>query len=305
MRSAGSKDAGKRQRPFASIVVPVYNYAAHLEKTLASIMEQSFRDFELIVVDDCSSDRSAEVAGKYTKKIHVNRTNSGPAASRNRGVEMAKGRIVCFIDSDCIASRNWLEEMVKCLGSNDRDCAMGRTSIPESNLLGDAISCLGFPGGANAGFENMWKVDRMGFTDHITSCNFAAKREAFRKFGGFDESFPLAGGEDSELSLRWSGRGARIFYNPGAEVFHEPRKSLVSFSRWMFYRGRSNYHFKQKAGSVAGFVKLRLWSSMNIIRKFIVDPKIVLIVPLLTLSFLLQQLGYFYESLRTRKRKAE
>lgn len=281
-------------QPKISVVVPVYNYAKHLKKTLESIRNQSFKNFELIVVDDGSTDGSAKVAKIFADRVIINKKNSGPAVSRNKGIKAAKADIIAFTDSDCIAAKDWLKNIL--MGFNNKaDAVMGNTKVPKSTFLGDSISALGFPGGANAGFENMWHVSKEGFTSHITSCNFAARKDVFRQHGMFDESFPLAGGEDPELSYRWSRKGVRIRYCQNAVVYHEPRTSLISFARWMVYRGRSNYYFKRKIGNVGGFVKLRLWSSKNIIRRYIFNPKIIFIVPLLFLSFLLQQIGYYLE----------
>lgn len=281
-----------------SIVVPVYNYATHLKKTLLSLKQQSITDFELIVVDDGSTDNSAEVAKNFTDKVIKNRKNCGPAISRNKAIKLAKRNIIAFIDSDCIADQDWIKNILEALKDTEVDAIMGNTKIPKSTFIGDSISELGFPGGANAGFENMWHVDETGFTDHLTSCNFAARKIIFEKYGVFDESFPLAGGEDPELAYRWSKLGVKIKYIPKVIVLHQPRTSLISFSKWMIYRGRSNYYFKRKIGNIKGFLKLRIWSSSNIIKKNIFSIKIILLIPLLILSFLFQKLGYILEYIK-------
>ena len=288
--------------PKISVIIPVYNYAKHLKKTLNSIKNQSFKDFEIIVVDDCSTDDSLKVAKEFTKKVYVNKKNSGPAKTRNEGIKNAKGEIIAFTDSDCIASKDWLKNIVKEFQIKNTQVVMGNTKIPKSTFMGDSISALGFPGGANAGFENMWKVDKNGYTDHITSCNFAVKKEIFEKYGVFDESFPLAGGEDPELSHRWNNNGVLIRYCKNVLINHEPRTSFKSFSKWMIYRGRSNYYFKKKVGKVGGFIKLRMWSSWNITKKFMFTFNIILIIPLIFLSFVFQQWGYLIESKKEGKK---
>ncbi len=282
--------------PRATVIVPVYNYAKHLRKTLQAIRDQTYKDFELIVVDDGSADSSPKVAKQLADTVLINEKNSGPAVTRNKGIDAAKGEIIVFTDSDCVPENDWLENMVKRFEDRSIDAVMGNTKIHKSTILGDSISALGFPGGANAGFERLWKVDENGFTDHITSCNFASRKQTFRRYGVFDESFPLAGGEDSEIGYRWAKKGVKLKYAIEALVYHEPRTSFISFWKWMVYRGRSNYHFKRKVGDVSGFIKLRAWSSWNIIKQNILDPKIILIVPLIFLSFVLQQIGYMIES---------
>jgi len=282
--------------PLISVIVPVYNRAQDLKKTLESIKKQTFRDFELIVIDDASSDSSAETAEQFADNVIVNDSNKGPAYSRNRGIEHAKGEYIACIDSDCTASDDWLQTVHREFSDPETDALMGNTSIPPSTFLGNSIACLGYPGGANAGFENMWPVDEHGYTDHITSCNFAARKHVFDKHGMFDETFPMAGGEDSELSVRWSGNGVKIRYCPDMKVYHKPITSLKYFMSWMIHRGRCGYHLKKKIGSIKGFLRLRIRSSWRIIQKNMFSLKIVLIIPLIFMMFVLQQAGYMLES---------
>lgn len=284
-----------------SVIVPVYNREKSLRETLKSLRKQSIKPYEIIVVDDCSTDNSSNIAKTYADKIIRNKTNNGPAISRNKGIKKAKGDIIAFIDSDCIADNKWVENILRAFDTKNIDVLMGNTKIPKSNFIGDCISELGFPGGANAGFQNIWHVSKKGFTNHITSCNFAVRKRIFKEHGAFDESFPLAGGEDPELSYRWVKSGVKIKYSSNVLVWHEPRKSLRSFISWMIYRGRCNYYFKQKVGKIGNFVKLRLWSSKNIIKKNLLSKKILLIPLLLFLSLILQQYGFFLEKKKAIK----
>ncbi len=285
------------QNPKISVIVPVYNYQNHLRKTLISIREQTFKDYELIVVDDCSTDNSAKVARELADKVIVNKKNSGPAVSRNKGIKAAKSDIIVFIDSDCMATKNWLSVLFKTLNDSTIDAVIGDTKIPKSTFIGDSISALGFPGGANAGFANMFIVDKNNFTNHITTCNFAARKKAFDKGGYFDETFPYAGGEDIELAYRWEKNNVIIKFDPKALIYHEPRTSFKSFTKWMINRGKSIYYYKQKVGinNTQNRIWLRVWSSKNIILKFFWTLNIFLIVPLIFISYGLQLYGYIIE----------
>ncbi|MFC1479318.1 glycosyltransferase family 2 protein, partial [Planctomycetota bacterium] len=286
--------------PLVSVIVPVYKRAGDLQKTLESLAEQTFKDFELIVIDDASPDNSKAAAKRFTNNVIVNPVNKGPAYSRNRGIESSQTDLIVCIDSDCIAACDWLETIYNEFQDQDIDAVMGKTSIPHSTFLGDSIAALGYPGGANAGFENMWHVDENGFTDHITSCNFAARKDIFEKHGMFDEGFPMAGGEDSELSVRWSANGVKIKYCPDMKVYHKPITSLKHYMSWMIHRGRCGYHLKKKIGSVKGFLRLRLGSSWRIAKKNIFNLKIFLIILLICMMFVLQQTGYILASLKKK-----
>ncbi len=276
--------------PKVSIIVPVYNSAKKLDRLLPSLVVQSVKDVEVLIIDDGSSDDLDSVLKKYKVKLIRHEMNEGPAAARNTGIKHASGDVLAFIDSDCVAEPLWAEQMLKHV--ERADFLMGKVSIPKSTYMGDCISALGFPAGANAGFENVWKVSPEGYTNHISSCNFAGKKSSFKRFGFFDESFPYAGAEDSEFSYRVTKNGGTILFLPSAKVWHEPRKSFRSFVRWQLYRGESNYHFHRTVKSIDSFIRLRAWYAKNIIRDNLFTKRVFLVPFLLLTSFVVQQVGY-------------
>ncbi len=285
-------------KPKISVVIPSYNSMKTLGNTLESLKKQSFKNFEVLVVDDCSKDESFALAKGYKGiKVLRNKKNSGPAATRNLGIKNSKGEIIALTDADCVMEEDWLENMYKKFKDKDIKVIMGKVNIPKSTILGDAISSLGYPAGGSLGFDRMWRVDKDGWTERASSCNMGVRKETFSKYGLFDESFPFAGGEDAEFPYRLTKNKIKIKYCSEVLVWHVPRKDLKSFIKWHFLRGRSNYYCKQKMkGVYEEFVSLKIWSSMNIIRERYKDPKIILIIPLLILSFILQSTGYIYET---------
>ena len=286
-----------------SVIVPAYNSEKTIEKTLISLKKQTLVPDEILIVDDSSTDRTAEIAERYFQVVRLPQ-NMGPARARNIGIKRATGDIIAFIDADCEATPGWAEAIHERFSRNsDEEVVMGNVKIPPSTFLGDSISALGFPGGGSVGFDKIWKVDENGYTDHITSANFAARKEIFQKFGMFDESFPFPGSEDPELSFRFTRLGVRIRYCPEVVVYHVPRTDMASFVRWQIVRGRGNYYFKQKVGPVGSFIRLRLWSSWNIVKKYITDPKFPVIFGLLILSFMLQQYGFYIENKKIKHEK--
>lgn len=289
--------------PKISVVIPVFNQSNLLKHTLESLKNQTFKDFETIVIDDASTDNSYEVAKEYSNKVFKNISNRGPAYNRNLGVKVAESDVIAFIDSDCIADENWLNELYKTIQDKSVGAVMGNTSIPNSTYIGNSISALGFPAGGSIGFEKMWKVDENGLTNHISSCNVAIKTSVLEQHGGFDESFPMAGGEDTELSHRYTKNGVKIKYHQHAKVYHVPRTSLLSFFRWQINRGRTNYHLKKKIEKVDNFIKLRLWSSKNVLKEQLFDKKLPMVFFLLSSSFVLQQYGYFAEKMKDKNSK--
>ena len=198
---------------------------------------------------------------------------------------------------------NWLKSLVAPVLENKEVVATtGGTKIPPSNFLGDCISALGFPGGGSLGFEKMWKVSTNGFTNHLAVGNCAIKKNLFSTLGEFDEKMKY-GAEDAEFSYRLEKVGIPIKYEPGAFAYHEARTTLRSFIRWQVRRGKANYHFQKKVDGVGQFVKLRFWSTKNIIKTNLFNFRFPIIFALLIFSFILQQVGYFQQRFAEKKQK--
>ena len=107
-----------------SIITPSYNSAHYIQKTIGSIINQTYQNWELLVIDDCSSDNSAEIVEKFSKldsriKLITLDNNSGAAVARNRGIEEAKGRFIAFLDSDDTWNSNKLEKQIEFMLTND------------------------------------------------------------------------------------------------------------------------------------------------------------------------------------------
>ncbi len=260
----------------------------------------SLYDAEVLLLHECSLKKS------YTFPIPIRMIKlaekQGFSYNRNQGISSAKGDIIVFIDDDCWVQKEWLTSLVEPLIRDQTLLAVtGETKIPPSNLVGDSISALGFPGGGSIGFSSMWKVSREGFTNHLTVGNCAVRREIFTKVGLFDESMK-SGAEDAEFSYRMERMKIPIKYSPRGYAYHDARDTFLSFAKWQLRRGRANYQFKKKVKRVGNFVKLRLWSTKNILRKNKTNWRLPLILFFLGTSFLLQQLGYFQEKYKHEHR---
>ena len=277
-----------------SVIVPAYNAEATLTALLNSLSAQSYKDYEVVVIDDFSRDRTSRIAMDHQCKLIALSKNHGPAYCRNIGVKNASGEILVFTDSDCLVDNHWLANIHRCFLNNSIAAIMGRLIMMPSNLLGDSISALGFPAGGAIGFDKIWKLDQDGFTDSLSTCNCAIKKNAFEKIGGFDESFPFPGGEDSLLAYNLRKFNYRIKYRPDVMVYHAARDSFGDFVKWQFKRGISSFIFSTKVSGKKNFLSLRAWSTANILRHYYRDKKIPVIVMLLCTSILLQFAGYIY-----------
>lgn len=108
--------------PKVSIITPLYNSASYISRTIQSVLDQTFQDWEMLIIDDCSTDKGVDIvkgiaADEPRIKLLKNKTNSGPALTRNRGIKAAKGRYIAFLDSDDQWSKDKLETQLKFMHS--------------------------------------------------------------------------------------------------------------------------------------------------------------------------------------------
>ncbi|NQU15998.1 MAG: glycosyltransferase [Desulfobacteraceae bacterium] len=275
-----------------SVIVPAYNAEADLPNLLDSLLRQNCNDFEVIVVDDCSEDGTAEVVKHYDYSLIQLSENHGPAYCRNIGAKNARGDILAFTDSDCRVEFNWIDTIQKCFLKDDFAALMGRVALMPSSFLGNAISAVGFPAGGSIGFDKVWKVDENGFTDSLSTCNCAVRADVFHGMGGFDTSFPFPGGEDSLFAYDLRKLNYRVKYCPDVLVYHGARNALRDFVRWQFRRGVSSFIFSTKVSNKANFLSLRIWSTGNVLRACFREKRFPLVLCLLCISLCMQFIGF-------------
>lgn len=281
-----------------SVVVPSYNPRPdYLDTLYRSLLAQSHDNFEVILVDDASTraDYSAITDSRF--RILRRARNSGPAACRNAGVAAASTPYVFFTDTDCELVPDTLAEAARHIPSEA--IVMGNTTTRVLTPFGKAVALLGFPGGGILGFDQVWRVDTAGYTTSFSSCNLAFQKSVFESLGCFNETFPVAGGEDTVLARKAVESGLRIKYSPNQIVYHVQKDTLRDFIRWQLTRGRGNYHIKQHVASVDGYLKLRVWTFKNsFARAGITYAPWVLILLLLSVSC--QILGFYLEKSKPR-----
>ncbi len=291
--------------PKISVVICAYNVSNLIDNILASLQEQTFQDFEVVIVNDGSIDDTSQAAKSSAERIGLNTLNQskvrildlphqGLSATRNSGINAARAEIVAIIDADCHAQPQWLEEIHREIETKKETVVTGNTKIPSSTFLGDCISGLGYPGGGHLGFEKMWPVDENGYTDHLAGGNCAFRKEIIQKLGAFNPKLTITA-DDVYLSQKILENKLKIKYNPQMIMYHPPRKDLLSFLSWHYQRGKGSYFFKQQVGSFNKFYKLRFWSTKNMIKEYWKSPKILVMISLLGLSFAMQKVGYFKE----------
>lgn len=284
-------------KPKISVVICAYNAAHCINGILTSLSKQTFKDFEIVVANDGSTDNTKEIALNAGARV-IDMEHEGLSAARNVGINNSKAEIVAIIDADCYATPNWLETIWEEMQKGEI-VVTGNTKIPNSTFLGDCISGLGYPGGGHLGFDKMWKVDENGHTNHLAGGNCAFKKNKILEFGAFNKKLTITA-DDVYLSKKILENGYKIKYNHNMIMYHQPRKDIKGFLRWHYMRGRGSYFFKNEVKSFGEFYKLRIWSTKNMIKKYWKSVKLPVMLFLLGLSFFTQKIGY-----KVQKRESE
>ncbi|MBL7160152.1 MAG: glycosyltransferase [Candidatus Aenigmarchaeota archaeon] len=218
-----------------SVIVPVYNSGKYIQKTIEALLEQDFRDFEIILVDDGSTDETLDIIEDFTKnkKIKlIKQKHAGPARARNNGAKKSSGDILLFTDSDCAPLRNWIREMVLPFKNEEIAGVQGTCKTSQTAFMSKFVQFE---------IEHEYEKMRNGFKksgniDFIGAYSAAYRKKIFLKEGGFNESFKTSSGEDAELSFRLSEKGYKFFFNPNAIVFHKHPDSLLKYLKLKFKR---------------------------------------------------------------------
>lgn len=213
-----------------SVIIPAYNAEKTLSSCLESLAEQSVRkeDYEIIVVDDGSTDGTSKIAKGFNAN-HIFQTNKGPAAARNRGAREARGAIILFTDSDCVPEHNWIQEMVGPFSDADVVGVKGAYKTRQKEMAARF---------AQAEFEDRYDLlQKSSSIDMIDTYSAAFRKDVFLKMGGFDESFPVANNEDTDLSYRLAAAGYKLVFSQNAFVYHTHPDTLMKYLRLKFRRG--------------------------------------------------------------------
>lgn len=241
--------------PRYSVVVPVYNRPQELDELLHSLTEQTFRDFEVIIVEDGSSITSQSVYEKYASQLSISyfvKPNSGPGPSRNYGFEKARGDYFVVFDSDCVIPPQYFEVVENYLRSQPLDAWGGPDrGHNDFTLLQRAMaftmSSVVTTGGIRGGKQHLGNFQPRSF-------NMGLSRQVFEKTGGFQFS---RFAEDIELSIRMRKAGFRVGLIADGYVFHKRRTSLGQFFKQVSNFGKGRILVGQ---AHPGEVKLAHWA---------------------------------------------
>ncbi|MFH0991245.1 MAG: glycosyltransferase family 2 protein [bacterium] len=211
-----------------SIILPTHNRLSLLRITVESILHQNDKHFELIIVNDGSTDGT----GDYLDSLQtdpqiriIHQSNSGPALARNAGITAAKGDIIVFTDDDCTVPPDWTEKIISGMKDGSINIIGGHV---ENGIEKNIYSSVSQETINYFVIENA-RSDRS--TSFLTSNNIAYRAALLRKWGGFEKSFKAPGGEERALNMKLIARGARSKFDESIVVRHFHAMTLRSFVR--------------------------------------------------------------------------
>jgi len=283
-----------------SVIIPAYNAVEDLPILIEGLKNQDIPPHEMILVDDCSTDETKKMAAEFFTVLSTP-GNSGPATARNIGIARATGDYIAFMDSDCKPGHDYIARIIELFADDKKKVLAGGLTIKGKSILGKSIAALGYPGGGSLGFDKMWPVAEDGTVKKVCTGNLVVRKEVLEEIGGFDESFPDPNLEDAYFSDCLNKAGVKIYYAPEVYVGHKSRETLGSFIKWHWVRGKGICPYKEKVGKIENVIKLRIWSTKNMISAHRFDLKLPLILMLLVLSAVVQQISHLQEKRRRRK----
>lgn len=221
-----------------SIIVPCYNIGDYLSETLDCLIRQTVQDWECIIINDGSTDHTHEIAMSYVKKDrrfqYIKQENQGLSASRNKGLQNAKGEFIQFLDADDLLGSDKFENQLAAFRKNRK-----------SDIIYSEYLCF-----RNKNINNVWTYSRVlikgsPLKDFILNWErdlsipihcFLYRRSCFSRWGQFDETLPNH--EDWDIHIRFAIAGARYTMIPGRTAFYRIREHSMARNLLGMARGR-------------------------------------------------------------------
>jgi glycosyltransferase involved in cell wall biosynthesis len=223
--------------PRLSVVVCAYNAQSTIRECLDAVTQVDYPHFEVIVVNDGSTDATGNIAADYPVRL-IATENRGLSNARNTGLEAATGDIVAYLDSDAFPDVHWLKYLASAFSDADYAGIGGPNLAPPG--LGLVADCFdNAPGGP----VHVLLSDREA--EHIPGCNMAFRRADLIAIGGFDPALRVAG-DDVDVCWRLQARGRRLGFSPAAIVWHHRRTTLRSYWKQQCGYGRAEALLERK-----------------------------------------------------------
>lgn len=230
-----------------SIIIPVFNRPEELDELLESLTHQSYKDFEVLVVEDGSTQTSKPIVQNYAALMSVRyleKENTGQGFSRNYASKVANGEWLVFFDSDCVIPPDYLHNLAQLTKAETMDAFCGPDAAradfsPLQKAISYAMTAMLTTGGIRGKSQ---KVDR---DVHLRSYNLVIKKDVFETLEGFAKTNM---GEDMELSHRFKKMGFKATVSDDLIIYHKRRNTIASFYRQVFSFGRTRVQLSKRYG---------------------------------------------------------
>ncbi len=222
---------------FFSIIIPLYNRPQEIKELLETLTEQTYKQFEVLVIEDGSVNDAAEIVKGFADKLDVRyfvKANEGQGFTRNFGFERAKGDYFVIFDSDCLIPADYLQIVNDHLSANWLDAYGGPDAAhpsftPVQKAISYSMTSPFTTGGIRGNKKGIGQF-------HPRSFNMGVSRKVWEKVGGF---IITRSGEDIEYSIRIHTAGFKIGLIPDAKVYHKRRTNFLQFYKQLHFFGRA------------------------------------------------------------------
>jgi len=254
---------------------------------------------EILLVNDGSTDNTAEAVARYPGVRCITQANAGPAAARNRGAAAARGVIILFTDDDCVPAPGWLRAMLQPFRDPEVVAVKGTYRTHQRNLLARFVQIE---------YEDRYRMmSNLDCIDFVDTYSAAFRRDRFIEMAGFDTSFPVACAEDIELSYRMSARGWKMKFAPAAVVYHTHPATFFQylgkkykFAFWRMLAVRKNPGKALRDSHTPQIMKLQILFAPALVAAAIFDLALRPGLPfslLVLLAFLISTLPFAFRAL--------
>jgi glycosyltransferase involved in cell wall biosynthesis len=249
------------KNPKLSIIIPVYNGEKTLKNCLNSILNQNFKNFELIIINNNSSDNTKSIIGKFIRKNskikYFFEKKQGIGNARYKGERNAKGEIILMTDCDCIAPKNWAKEIIKAFSNKKIIAVQGEIKSLEKNYWADNID------------NEKERIAKERVKDNcpgiIDTANFAIRKNVLKKIGFSNSQVKYS--NDLELEIRLKSKNYKIDFKP-IKIFHLHKNNFLQiFLKWAkrgeeFGRIISEYNPSKLPCTKKDFSNLRFFTNI-------------------------------------------
>lgn len=225
-----------QNNPYVSIIIPTYNRPSALSSCLSALAQLDYKPYEVIIVDDGGDIFLDDVISQYSVTL-IKQNNMGAGSARNRGIEVANGDYIAFVDDDTQPASDWLTQLINSATQHADIIAGGYTQNRLTNNIYSIASQLII----DMSYEYYQTEHSASF---FTSNNMLIPTDTLRQLGGFDELMRCS--EDRELCFRWVQTGRILQYIPTAIMYHEHHLTFWGFVKQHLCYGGGAYQYRMR-----------------------------------------------------------